>query len=550
MNKYFWISSLVIVCYGIGTMIIAFINDGNDVFSIYYVAGEFLQLAAIALCLKACNILDNISDTAFIIRYSMAIIIFFGLYIYVNGVSSRLYILMFIYKIIITTVIGYTILIKWNLDRRYKISALIIYTLSYAYLSIYDFLLYGEDYQTKSIYVSAAVVFALLQAVECAVLYKAQSDHNSSIRSEYLNIFAENSSDIIFYYTFKPYPRFSFVSVACERILGYKQKDFYNNNGLMIEMAKEEYRNTVKDIFTENDIEYEDVTIEVESKNMEKIFLQCIANKVKDGGKVVACEGVFRDVTYRIENDRKMEENNTNRNLMLSYISHDLRTPITYIIGYIEAMQKNILASEEEKKLAMDSIHRNGKTLLGLVDDISLLSKLESGRFNYNYEKFTCMELFEHLEETCNIKAADNLKGINGIGERKFSTEIDFRNAENSSLLVDIDRIDQLFDNIMSNAVKATDESGIIKLKMKVEDGRAVMAVSDNGIGISEEDLPFIFDNFYRSPQMKNRRNGSGLGLSISKQIVNGHNGTICVESKQGEGSTFKVTLPLYEPSA
>ena len=113
----------------------------------------------------------------------------------------------------------------------------------------------------------------------------------------------------------------------------------------------------------------------------------------KAGGRVVAVEGVFRDVTERIEAERKIAENNKNRQLMLSYISHDLKTPITYIQGYSEAIQKGVIRTEEDRNKAVETIANKARSLTRLVDDISMLSKLEANRFHYEFEKISCKDL-------------------------------------------------------------------------------------------------------------------------------------------------------------
>ena len=147
-----------------------------------------------------------------------------------------------------------------------------------------------------------------------------------------------------------PYPRFSLVSPAAEALLGYTPQDFYNNSKLHVEIALEDDRELMEELLGDFDGDFKDCIVTVESKNGEILNLQCLVTKKRSGGRVVAVEGVFRDVTERIQAERKVAENNKNRQLMLSYISHDLKTPITYIQGYSEAIQKGIIYSEEDRE--------------------------------------------------------------------------------------------------------------------------------------------------------------------------------------------------------
>ena len=131
---------------------------------------------------------------------------------------------------------------------------------------------------------------------------------------------------------------------------------------------------------------------------------------------------------------------------------------------------------------------------------------------------------------------------------REFRFAVEGGVKEDDFVLADVKRIEQVFENIFNNAVKATEEGGVIAVNCGIDRdaGNFYVSVTDDGVGISSEDLKHIFENFYRSPQTKKRRGGSGLGLSLSEQIIRGHGGKITVTSEEERGSCFVFSLPLF----
>lgn len=551
MKRYFWTSSFSIVSY-IAGILISGIASQYGIDSYMYMTGELLQLLALTLIISSVIIINNVKATGFFMRYGIIMLLFILIYRVGHGLDENIYIILFVYKIILTSVIAYSIAIKWTLDVKIKTVCMTIYVASGIYISLYDFMVYGiKGYTRMLIIISTGFILTFIMILTSVKLKELQTRSNEEINRDYLTSFAENSADIIFYYKIRPYPRFSFISPACERILGYSPTAFYNDNKLHVEITSEDDRELINEMLSEEGKDSYDEIVEAESKGNERIFLQCIVNKIKEGNKVVACEGIFRDVTQRIESDRQMEENNKSRNLMLSYISHDLRTPITYIIGYAEALQQDVIKDKEERNKALESIYRNGNTLRKMVNDISMLSRLESGRFEYEFEVITCFEFFQLVKDMCLYEFETKKYGASGNDEERqfrYRMEIEPEECE-LRMLADVDRCKQVISNLVSNAVKATDSNGSIDIVMSIDRRKsmAVLEVKDDGIGMSDEDLRNIFENFYRSPIMKKRRNGTGLGLSIAYQIVRGHRGKIEVESEPGEGSSFIVKFPLFD---
>ncbi len=536
------------MCYVLGLVIMAE-TSAVSILSIGYISSEVFQIGALVSALYACNLIDNIPHNYFIVKYGIIFMGFFSVYIYYDGVNQGVYVFMLGFKMIAVIIIIYTIIIKWKFNMAIKLAAIAVFGSSGAYLSLYDFFIYGtSEYRDAIVYMGIGIMFFLIQNLFFAVLYKIQGDTQEKLKGDYLADFAENSADIIFYYTVVPYPRFSFVSPAAKTLLGYSPEDFYNNNKLHVEIALEEDRMLMEELLDNFDGDYKDCIVAVETKNGEIVNLQCVVSKLKLNGKMIAAEGVFRDITERLEAERKIKENNKNRQLMLSYISHDLKTPITYILGYSEAIEKGIIKSEEEKLNAIKSIAGRARSLTKLVDDISMLSKLEASKFNYEFEKISCMELIEKIKNS-HIDDFSDEKGDYNFMNRNYSFNIQSGIDAKDCVLADVKRIEQVFENIFSNAIKATEDGGNISVECGIDRMKNSMfiSVSDDGTGISKDDLAYIFENFYQSPQTKKRRGGSGLGLSLSHQIIKGHSGEIKVLSEMEAGSEFIFYLPLFD---
>ena len=397
MNKYFWTWLLSCVCYAAGIIILVIVNTTN-VRSFAYLSSEVCQVAALVGTVYACNLIKNIPHHYFAMKYGIICAGFFAVYMYYYGVTQGAYVLMLVFKLAAVIMILYIILLKWDFQFLIRLLSFLVFGVSGLFLCLYDFLIYdNEDTPQVILWLCAGIFLLMLQNVSFAILYRLQMRNEVALKEDYLSEFAETSQDIIFYYVLTPYPRFSLVSPAAEALLGYTPQDFYNNSKLHVEIALEDDRQLMEELLGDFDGDFKDCIVTVESKNGEILNLQCLVTKKRSGGRVVAVEGVFRDVTEQIQAARKVAENNKNRQLMLSYISHDLKTPITYIQGYSEAIQKGIICTEEDREKAVNTIASKARSLTRLVDDISMLSKLEANRFNYEFEKISCKELAQQL---------------------------------------------------------------------------------------------------------------------------------------------------------
>lgn len=235
------------------------------------------------------------------------------------------------------------------------------------------------------------------------------------------------------------------------------------------------------------------------------------------------------------EANKKLNEVLLLKTKFLSDASHELRTPLTIIQGNLDLAIREIEMEEGFVPEVYDIINYEVDSMTRIITDLTMLSNTDDNKENLQYEKVDLIELLERVVKSLEILAAQ--KNIKIITE---SNLIDLK------IMGDEAKLEKLFLNIIRNAIKYTDQKGEIRVKMKKEPDKARISVKDNGIGIPEKDLPFIFERFYRADKARSRaEGGTGLGLSICKWIVESHKGEIKVESALGKGSEFIVILPL-----
>jgi signal transduction histidine kinase len=219
------------------------------------------------------------------------------------------------------------------------------------------------------------------------------------------------------------------------------------------------------------------------------------------------------------------------RRNMVSDVAHELRTPLSNIRGYLEAVQDGVV---EPKPEVIGSLHEEAMLLNRLVDDLQELALAEAGQLKLERRLVAPSDLVNRALEAARPRAR-----AEGVTLRSDLPE--------DSPLVNVDpqRIGQVLGNLLSNALTYTPSGGEITIAARAKDSEVKVSVRDTGEGISTEDLPYVFERFYRADKSRSRATGgTGLGLSIAKQLVEAHGGTIGVESTLGEGSVFWFTLP------
>ncbi len=239
---------------------------------------------------------------------------------------------------------------------------------------------------------------------------------------------------------------------------------------------------------------------------------------------------------------QRAEQADQAKSQFLAHMSHELRTPLNAIIGYAEAMLAGMAGSFTPKQTELlGHIQKNSRRLLGLINDVLDLAKIEAGTFQVYLAPMPIRQVFR-----------DTLSDLRGLAHGKdVHLSIEFSDELPEVIWGDVKKLEQILINLVGNAVKFT-ESGEIRVEVKpVVNGFWQFVVRDTGIGMSAEELSQIFEPFWQADSSSSRRyRGTGLGLSITKQLIDGLGGSITVESQLGQGSAFTVSLPAHEPPA
>ena len=223
------------------------------------------------------------------------------------------------------------------------------------------------------------------------------------------------------------------------------------------------------------------------------------------------------------------------RSDFVANVSHELRTPLSILRGYIETLVDNPKTSREELSRILRVMERHSKRLGLLVEDLLSLAQLESSNTNLEIDQVRLPELFDHILRDWKEKLGEkNLKVIVHLAQ------------DASPIRADETRLQEVLYNLLENAVKYSRENGEIRVQAARRGSEIVLSVSDDGIGISKDDLPRIFERFYRADKARTREfGGTGLGLAIVKHIAQLHGGRVEAESEPGRGTSIRVVLPI-----
>lgn len=252
-------------------------------------------------------------------------------------------------------------------------------------------------------------------------------------------------------------------------------------------------------------------------------------NQDNEFGKLCREFEDMKDKLHLTSNKQRIYEKS--RKELIASITHDLKTPLTSIIGYVEGLQDGVVTNPETINNYLKVIHDKSQRLDHLIDDLFTFTQLELEKFTVNTAPTPMAEM---LTEYSNTK----------IREYQANENITFIVGEIHPATMEVDefRIGQVLENLISNAEKYT--KSFIKVYTTVDESSYNIFVEDDGIGIAQEDLPFIFDYFYQCDKAREtKRKGTGLGLAICKQLVEAHKGRIYVRSKLDQGTVFKISI-------
>jgi PAS domain S-box-containing protein len=247
-------------------------------------------------------------------------------------------------------------------------------------------------------------------------------------------------------------------------------------------------------------------------------------------GKAVGIRGVMSDITERREAER---ESDRIKNEFFALVSHELRTPLTSITGYLEILLEDAGSLPEEHVRFLRIIARNAERLERLVGDLLFVAQLEGGELQLDFGDVDLADVVAGAAEAAEERA------------RQRDIELVVEADRGAACAGDVDRLGQVADHLLSNALKFTPAGGRVVLRARRCEGGAVLEVSDTGAGLEAQEASHVFERFFRSRSaMDQAVQGVGLGLTIVKAIVDGHGGRVDVSSTPGEGTTFTVELP------
>ena len=319
------------------------------------------------------------------------------------------------------------------------------------------------------------------------------------------------------------------INDMAKKQLGVENDEALNQNILELLKIEDEYE--LRDLITQSP----ELMIYSQNVNGEYISLRVrFALIRRESGFISGLVAVLHDTTEQEKEERE-------RRLFVSNVSHELRTPLTSVKSYLEALDEGALSEPVAPDFIRVSLDETNR-MMRMVTDLLHLSRIDNATSHLDVEliNFTAFITFI-LNRFDKMRSQDQ--------EKKYELVRDYP-ITSVWIEIDTDKMTQVIDNILNNAIKYSPDGGKITVSMKTTDDQMILSISDQGLGIPKEDLPKIFDRFYRVDKARSRaQGGTGLGLAIAKEIIKQHNGFIWAKSEYGKGSTFTIVLP-YDKDA
>ena len=319
------------------------------------------------------------------------------------------------------------------------------------------------------------------------------------------------------------------INDMAKKQLGVQKEDVLNKSILELLKLEDEYE--LRDLITQ----IPELMIDSQDANGEYLSLRVrFALVRRESGFISGLVAVLHDTTEQEKEERE-------RRLFVSNVSHELRTPLTSVKSYLEALDEGALydpVAPDFIKVSLDETNR----MMRMVTDLLHLSRIDNATTRLDVEliNFTAFITFI-LNRFDKMRSQDD--------EKKYELVRDYP-INSVWIEIDTDKMTQVIDNILNNAIKYSPDGGKITVSMKTTDDQMILSIKDQGLGIPKQDLPKIFDRFYRVDRARSRaQGGTGLGLAIAKEIIKQHNGFIWAKSEYGKGSTFTIVLP-YDKDA
>lgn len=262
--------------------------------------------------------------------------------------------------------------------------------------------------------------------------------------------------------------------------------------------------------------------------------------EIEDNDEIGELCADFEEMRVRLKEstEEKVAFDSQNKEL-ISNISHDLKTPITAIKGYVEGLLDGVADTPEKQQKYLRTIYNKANDMDRLINELTFYSKIDTNRIPYAFSKINVREYFDDCFEDVGLE----------LGQQKIGLSYDNEVAQDVIVIADAEQLKRVINNIVGNAVKYMDkEEKFIVIRVKDVGDFIQVEIEDNGKGIAAKDLPYIFDRFYRTDTSRNSsKGGSGIGLSIVHKIMEDHGGQVWATSKEGIGTTMHFVLRKYQ---
>ena len=323
--------------------------------------------------------------------------------------------------------------------------------------------------------------------------------------------------------------KITMINDMAKKQLGVQKEDVLNKS--ILELLKIEDEFELRDLITQ----IPELMIDSQDGNGEYLSLRVrFALIRRESGFISGLVAVLHDTTEQEKEERE-------RRLFVSNVSHELRTPLTSVKSYLEALDEGALSepvAPDFIKVSLDETNR----MMRMVTDLLHLSRIDNATSHLDVELINFTAFITFI-----LNRFDKMRGPDE--EKKYDLVRDYP-ITSVWIEIDTDKMTQVIDNILNNAIKYSPDGGKITVTMKTTDDQMILSISDQGLGIPKQDLPRIFDRFYRVDRARSRaQGGTGLGLAIAKEIIKQHKGFIWAKSEYGKGSTFTIVLP-YDKDA
>ena len=323
--------------------------------------------------------------------------------------------------------------------------------------------------------------------------------------------------------------KITMINDMAKKQLGVQKEEVLNKSILELLKIEDEYE--LRDLITQ----VPELMIDSQDVNGEYLSLRVrFALVRRESGFISGLVAVLHDTTEQEKEERE-------RRLFVSNVSHELRTPLTSVKSYLEALDEGALSepvAPDFIKVSLDETNR----MMRMVTDLLHLSRIDNATSHLDVELINFTAFITFI-----LNRFDQIRGQDE--EKKYELVRDYP-ITSVWIEIDTDKMTQVIDNILNNAIKYSPDGGKITVSMKTTDDQMILSISDQGLGIPKQDLPRIFDRFYRVDRARSRsQGGTGLGLSIAKEIIKQHKGFIWAKSEYGKGSTFTIVLP-YDKDA